>query len=61
MHVDATDADVAADEVAADADIEAEEIDVQAEALAEIEEGSAAASDVSDPAQVASPATGEEH
>ena len=38
MHVDAGDADVAADEVAADADLEAEEIDVQTEALAEIEE-----------------------
>ena len=63
MHVDASDADVAADEIAADADIDTEALDVQAEALAEIEEGDAAASDAtaSGPAQVASPATGEEH
>ena len=66
MHVDASDADVAADEVAADADLDAAEVDVRTEALEEIEEGAAAASDatasdVSGPAQVATPATGEEH
>ena len=45
MHVDASDADVAADEVAADADLDADEVDVRSEALEEIEEGAAAASE----------------